>query len=169
MNQPKLFTTLNSIAETVPPSARTQSDEQNRGREEHRHLRIWTSDAVLAPVHALGWEATTTIVEIHHFGTRKAVEYDELHWYIASFHATAEEMLKAVRLHWQVENNCHWVKDVQFKEDATPTSHHDANRTLAILRDIVMNVFRLNGFFSMKHAIEKFANLVKELYELLRT
>jgi hypothetical protein len=37
------------------------------------------------------------------------------------------------------------------------------------LRDIVMNTFRLHGFFSMKYAIEKFSNLVKELYEFTRT
>jgi predicted transposase YbfD/YdcC len=78
-------------------------------------------------------------------------------------------MLAAVRLHWQVENNCHWVKDVRFEEDTTATTHHDANRTLAILRDVVMNIFRLNRHFSMKYAIEKFTNLVKELFELTRT
>lgn len=130
---------------------------------------MWTSDDVCASVHALGWKTTKTIVEIRHFGTRKGAAYSEVHYYIASFHASAEGMLKAIRLHWQVEHNCHWVKDVQLNEDATPTSHQNANRTLAILRDIMMNVFRLNGFFSMKYAMEKFTNLVKELYELTRT
>jgi predicted transposase YbfD/YdcC len=153
----------------VPPTAVAHSDERNRGREEHRHLRLWTSEQALQPVHALGWNATTTIVEIRHFGRRQGKAYDEVHRYIASFQAPAEQMLKAVRLHWQVENNCHWVKDVQLKEDRTPSSHHHANRTLAILRNIVMNVFRLNGFFSIKYAIEKFTNLVKELYQLIRT
>jgi hypothetical protein len=32
-----------------------------------------------------------------------------------------------------------------------------------------VNVFRLHGHASLKYAIEHFTNLVKELYELLRT
>jgi hypothetical protein len=134
-NQPKLFEALQGLAETLPPDAVANSDERNRGRDEHRHLRMWTNDKALEPVRALGWNATQTILEVRHFGTRQGKAYDEYHWHIASFQAPAEEMLAAVRLHWQVENNCHWVKDVQLDEDTTATAHHGANRTLAILRD----------------------------------
>jgi hypothetical protein len=78
-NQPNLFDTLSNIAQTVSPTALAKSDEKNRGREEHRHLRMWTSDEARAPVHDLGWKAATTILEVRHFGTRKEGAYDEYH------------------------------------------------------------------------------------------
>ena len=117
----------------------------------------------------MGWKNVHTVLEVWHKGIRQGQDYAEMHYYITSVAATPKEYLAMVRLHWQVENNCHRVKDVGFGEDETPTAHHNANRTLAILRDVGMNIFRLNGYTSIKYGIEKFTNRVKELIELLRT
>lgn len=43
----------------------------------------------------------------------------ELHYYISSLgeDTSAEAFLATTRQHWSVENNLHWVLDVQFRED----------------------------------------------------
>ena len=42
----------------------------------------------------------------------------ELHYYISSLAQTSPEaFLTKTRQHWSVENQLHWVLDVQFRED----------------------------------------------------
>lgn len=38
-------------------------------------------------------------------------------YYISSLQENAEQILHAVRTHWQVENSLNWVLDVAFRED----------------------------------------------------
>ena len=42
---------------------------------------------------------------------------EEVRYYISSRQSSAAEFLKAVRSHWSIENECHWVLDVAFRED----------------------------------------------------
>jgi predicted transposase YbfD/YdcC len=150
-------------------SGQSETTEQSRGRTEQRLLRCWNHPSIAEDLHKQGWNNVRAVLEVWNTGIRDGQEYAELHYYITSVVAAPQVYLAMVRLHWQVENNCHRAKDVVFLEDHTPTPDHNANRTLAILRDFAVNVFRLHGHASLKYAIEHFTNLVKELYELLRT
>ena len=49
---------------------------------------------------------------------------------------TADEVLKATRLHWQVENSLHWVLDVAFSEDQSRVRQGNAADNLAIARQM---------------------------------
>lgn len=42
----------------------------------------------------------------------------EQRYYLSSREMTPEEMAKAIRAHWAVENKLHWMLDVNFGEDA---------------------------------------------------
>ncbi len=165
-NQPHLVKALNELSDQSTPEQSAETTERSRGRKENRRVELWRSTQQVA---ALGWNGVRTILRVQRWGKRGGQQYHEVHWYIASIEATAEVFLKIVRLHWQVENNCHWVKDVVFGEDTTPTPDPNANRVFALLRNIVINLYRRHGHYSMKYAIEQFTNLVKELYELFRT
>ena len=46
----------------------------------------------------------------------------------------------AVRKHWEVENNVHWILDVAFKEDDCPVHSDHAPENLAQLRKISLNL-----------------------------
>ena len=47
---------------------------------------------------------------------------------------------QAIRAHWAVENNLHWVLDVTFREDDSRVRDRTAARNLALLRKIALNI-----------------------------
>jgi predicted transposase YbfD/YdcC len=50
-----------------------------------------------------------------------------------------------VRGHWGIENQEHWVLDVQFGEDAGRTRRDHSAENLALIRRVALNVPRHNG------------------------
>lgn len=50
-----------------------------------------------------------------------------------------------MRGHWGIENQQHWVLDVQFGEDAGRTRNDHSAENLALIRRIALNVLRHNG------------------------
>lgn len=50
-----------------------------------------------------------------------------------------------VRSHWGIENQEHWVLDVQFGEDACRTRRDHSAENLALIRRVALNVLRHNG------------------------
>lgn len=165
-NQPTLKASLEETAARLAAADSAETSERNKGREEHRRLTLWTDCSL---VDTALWCCLTSILRVERWGSRQGVAYSHTHWYISSAEASAAEFLYCVRAHWSVENKCHWVKDVSMGEDKTPTNDASANTTLALIRNIVINIFRLNGFSSIKEAIEHYTNYVKELFEMLRT
>lgn len=47
----------------------------------------------------------------------KGVRSVEQHFYLSSMQPDAERIASAIRSHWGVENNLHWLLDVAFNED----------------------------------------------------
>jgi predicted transposase YbfD/YdcC len=66
----------------------------------------------------------------------------ERRYFISSLGADAQQALRAVRSHWQVENSLHWVLDVAFREDACRTRTAHAPENLATLRHIAVNLLK---------------------------
>jgi predicted transposase YbfD/YdcC len=66
----------------------------------------------------------------------------ERRYFITSLRANAKEILKAVRSHWEVENQLHWCLDVSFREDACRTREGNAPENLAVLRHIALNLLK---------------------------
>jgi predicted transposase YbfD/YdcC len=53
-----------------------------------------------------------------------------------------EELGRAIRSHWGVENELHWSLDVVFREDASRVRKDHGPENLAIIRRIVLNLVR---------------------------
>ena len=53
-------------------------------------------------------------------------------------------MLSATRMHWEVENNLHWMLDIAFSEDACQTKNENAAENLSTLRRMALNVLQLD-------------------------
>lgn len=58
------------------------------------------------------------------------------------FPAQAPQMLAAVRLHWGIENQLHWVLDMSFGEDQSRIRKDNVPTNAAIIRHAVLNMIR---------------------------
>lgn len=61
-------------------------------------------------------------------------------YYLNSFSSDAQLLAHAVRSHWGVENNVHWVLDVAFSEDDSPVHTDHAPENLSQLRKMSLNL-----------------------------
>lgn len=53
-------------------------------------------------------------------------------WYVSSLQVNAKEAANAIREHWRVESQLHWVLDVVFREDALKVTDPDGAKHLAL-------------------------------------
>lgn len=60
-------------------------------------------------------------------------------YYISSLDGNAKLLNKAVRTHWHIENNLHWVLDVVFREDYCRLRTGNGAENMNIIRKIALN------------------------------
>jgi len=66
----------------------------------------------------------------------------ETRHYISSLPNSAERFANAIRGHWGVENQVHWVLDVVFAADDSRVRIGHSAHNLAIIRHLVLNMLR---------------------------
>lgn len=67
--------------------------------------------------------------------------------------ATAASVANAVRSHWGIENQVHWVLDMNFSEDQSRIRTGNAAENIAVFRHLVVNLVR--RAFGRKHSLTK--------------
>ena len=56
--------------------------------------------------------------------------------------AVAAPIAQAVRAHWQVENGCHWVLDMTFREDDSRIRRGHGAENFSTLRHFALNLVK---------------------------
>ena len=112
------------------------SEEKGHGRIEKRHCMVLTNRVI---ERIIKWEKVKSIVCIVNFrkDLKTLERSEERHYYITSIKDDAGRVAKAVREHWQVENNLHWQLDVSFDEDDT-RKKGNAARNFSLITKIVL-------------------------------
>ena len=65
----------------------------------------------------------------------------EARYFISSLSVNNPAKLEhAVRAHWAIENNLHWVLDIAFDEDGNRTRKGHSAANLATIRHIALNL-----------------------------
>jgi len=63
-------------------------------------------------------------------------------YYLSSLAVCAMTLAKAVRGHWSVENSCHWVLDVVFREDDSRVRRGHAAENLGLVRRLANSLLQ---------------------------
>jgi hypothetical protein len=163
-NQASLLEKLQQTATCQRPIDQDESREKNRGRLEHRRVKLFEA--------RLPWRedypGLVAFAQLRRWGYRNHQAYEATHYYILSRAGlTAQQVGAIIRGHWSIENRLHYVKDVSMGEDHNGIGHPQAAKNLSLLKNFVLNLVRLKGFNSIKIANNAYAHNIKELYNCL--
>jgi predicted transposase YbfD/YdcC len=126
--------------ETMPHSyAETEDDEH--GRIEKR--RCWVTGRLDAVKERAKWPSLNSIGMVESERTIGGVKSCETRYFISSLLGDdATKFSGAIRSHWSVENNLHWVLDVAFREDESRVRKDNAPENMAMMRHVALNLLK---------------------------
>jgi predicted transposase YbfD/YdcC len=100
-------------AETPPAEMRRHvTVEKNRGREERREYIAVPAPKTLPGFAA--WASLATLVMVIRIMRVGQIEKGEVSYYLWSLPPKVKALAKAIRQHWSIESQLHWVLDVTF-------------------------------------------------------
>jgi len=129
-----------AVARRDPALAALTTVDKGHGRLETR--RYWQSEAIGWFADRAEWPGLRSVGLVEatrEIGGKVSVER---RYYLSSLPRDIALFAKAVRGHWAVENQCHWVLDVVFREDQCRARSGHAIANLGILRRLALNLLR---------------------------
>jgi predicted transposase YbfD/YdcC len=142
------------IAATAAPIAMADSRDLARNRQEDRHVEVYAPGDALSEgewgtlIAAIVRVTRSTLIRSAATGLWKRRE--ETAFYVSSVMLPAEIFASAIRGHWAVENENHWVRDVTLAEDASRIRVNPG--VMARLRSQALNIARANGVENIAQA-----------------
>ena len=137
----QLFTWTRQIEFKDIPHEFYQSVNGGHGRIEIR--RHWLLDRV---EHLLNAERWVGLKRVGLVESERRIAGEpttiEQRYYLLSLDGGVERFATAVRSHWGIENQVHWVLDVGFNEDASRIRKDHAPENLCLIRRVALNLLR---------------------------
>jgi predicted transposase YbfD/YdcC len=120
--------------------AQHQTVEKDHGRIETR--RYWITAQLGWLADHPQWEGLQSVGLVEALREVKGQVTVERRYYLTSLPAMAKPFAEAVRGHWSVENQLHWVLDVGLNEDQSRIRTGYAAENLAALRKMALNLLQ---------------------------
>lgn len=145
-NQPKLAEDVRWMFEdskqhqTIEPEV-AQTYDKAHGREEIRRCHL-ISEVDFLKDHA--WPGLQAVAMVESSRTLKDKTSVEQRYFLLNHSPTPTQLLADVRAHWGIENRLHWVLDVVFHEDDHSLSKDHAPQNFNILRQLALNLIKLD-------------------------
>ncbi len=123
-------------------------------RVESGHHRREKRQITAVPLNQMGdlykqaqWSGLQTIVKVvrtRHLWNKTT---QEVMFYLSSLPPDAQQLGKAIRQHWSLENQLHWILDVTFGEDACRIRTGNAPENIALLKRWSINLLNQETSF----------------------
>jgi predicted transposase YbfD/YdcC len=145
-NQPTLEAAVQQAMDAAlsqePVRAATLMKEDNRrGRQETR-LYVAIPVPPQAPEFD-GWTGAKSLVSVtREYVDAKGQTQTGTRYYLSSLPPKVRPLAQAVRGHWKVENQLHWVLDVTFREDHNRSRAGHAQANLGVLRRVALSMLK---------------------------
>jgi len=114
--------------------------EKGHGRQETRTYLQLPAPAGL-PGFGL-WKALKTIAVVTSLCIRDGKQTVEIRYYISSLAMDVKTLARAVRGHWSIENSCHWVLDVTYREDESRIREEALRQNFAWLNRFTLSLLK---------------------------
>jgi predicted transposase YbfD/YdcC len=88
------------------------------------------------------WKGLKTIAIVTSLCLRDGKETIEVRYYISSLAMGVKQLARAVRGHWGIENSCHWVLDVTYREDESRIREECLRENMAWLNRFTLSLLR---------------------------
>ena len=162
-NQKTLYQQLQELAQSDAVFSVHLDAEQTRNRQTTRMASVFPLPDSLKAT----WRGSQQGVEVIRSGSRTGEPCYERRYYITSWTEKADALQARIRSHWGIENSLHWVKDVVLGEDQSSIAGRPAATLMAMIRNLVITLFRRAGHPSITTAIDRFSNDLNRLLPML--
>jgi predicted transposase YbfD/YdcC len=152
-NQPELLSMCQMLPQYRESSERHVDYDKGHGRIETRTIDTFIPPDAWLPE---GWQplvqAVVRVVRVVEHKRKGTVQTsEETAWWVSTVALSAQQFQDAIRGHWAVENQNHYVRDVAMFEDACRIREKPG--ILARLRSIALNCMRASNEPSISRAI----------------
>ena len=147
-NQPRLLEALQRLFDDPAEMHWVECDffrttEEGHGRIETRECWTTSDPEYLEYIATLAeWRGLRSIAMVE--AVRRVGEKVTAtrRYFISSLVSNAKPMLRAVRSHWGIENELHWILDVTFREEDSRIRRGNGAENFAVLRHIALNLLK---------------------------
>jgi predicted transposase YbfD/YdcC len=88
------------------------------------------------------WKGLKTIAIVTSLCIRDGKETSEVRYYISSLAMGVKQLARAVRGHWGIENGCHWILDVTYREDESRIREESLRENMAWLNRFTLSLLK---------------------------
>lgn len=120
----------------------TEHLDFGHGRIETRKCAVINDLSLIDnPTH---WKSLSSIIRIEseRYIKTTGITQTETRYYISSAFMGAENILNAIRSHWEIENKAHWSLDVAFNEDGSRKRARNAAMNFSIINRLALNMLK---------------------------
>ena len=144
-NQPNLFQEVVNLFDRAEANDWSGVEHDfhrtiNKGHGRTEIRRHWTMPVTELFFNESSWTGLQSIGLIESVRKVDGETTTNKRYYLNSFSSDAQLLARAVRSHWGVENNVHWILDMAFKEDDCPIHSDHAPENLSQLRKMALNL-----------------------------
>lgn len=141
-NHGSLLDDVSTFFAAQTPEDETVEIDAGHGRIEVRQIRACSNIGWLRERHP-NWKGFTSILAVTAERHLVNKTEKETRYFISSLASDDPQRLAhAVRAHWSVENNLHWVLDVAFDEDRSRARQGHSAANLTVIRHIALNLIK---------------------------
>jgi predicted transposase YbfD/YdcC len=144
-NQPAAYGEIKTFLDDAvlrkdPALAFVETTDKGHGRLEVR--RYWQTEQIGWFADREKWEGLRSVALVESVREVKGQQSVERRYYLSSLAVDVAKVARAVRGHWKIENQLHWVLDVVFGEDQSRARTGHAAENLAATRRVAINLLR---------------------------